>query len=98
MKRFPAALSLALFALPLHAQTAPAKLPAFDVASVKANKSNDPPFANMPLGPGAAAPNPDDSGPTFAEALRRQPGIKLESTKTPLDVLVLDHVEHLIEN
>lgn len=53
MPRFPVALSLALLALQLPAQTAPAKLPEFDVASVKANKSDDQPFANMPLGPGA---------------------------------------------
>ena len=51
--KLPAALPLALCALQLHAQAPPGKLPEFDVASVKANKTNDPPFANMPLGPGA---------------------------------------------
>jgi hypothetical protein len=31
---------------------APAKLPSFDVASVKPNRSNNPPNSNFPLGPG----------------------------------------------
>ncbi len=48
--------------------------------------------------PAQAEPDPDPSGPSFQEALAKQLGIKLESTKAPLDVLVLDHIEHLIEN
>ena len=51
-----------------------------------------------PAPPGAPEPDPDQSGPTFQEALAKQLGIKLESTKAPVDVLILDHVEHLIEN
>ena len=38
------------------------------------------------------------SGPTFQEALREQLGLKLESEKGPLDILVVDHVEHPSEN
>ena len=56
------------------------------------------PVRTGPAQPGAAEPNPDDSGPTFAEALSQQLGIKLESAKAPVEVLVLDHIEHLIEN
>jgi uncharacterized protein (TIGR03435 family) len=41
---------------------------------------------------------PDTSGPSLDEALREQLGIKLESTKSAMDVLVLDHVEHPSEN
>jgi uncharacterized protein (TIGR03435 family) len=36
----------------------------------------------------------EDPGPTFLEALRQQLGLKLKSTKGPVDVLVIDHVEH----
>ena len=46
-----------------------------------------------PVPPGATAPQ-DTSGPSLEEALREQLGLKLESTKTAMDVLVLDHVEH----
>jgi uncharacterized protein (TIGR03435 family) len=48
-----------------------------------------------PNGPARNRPNfqPDESGPTFLEALKDQLGLKLESTKGPVDVLVVDHVE-----
>ena len=46
MKLLPSLLAAGVLSTYAHAQTAPAKLPAFDVASVKANKSDDPPFAN----------------------------------------------------
>jgi uncharacterized protein (TIGR03435 family) len=41
---------------------------------------------------------PADSGPTFLEALQEQLGLKLKSAKGPVDVLVIDHVEHPTEN
>ena len=41
---------------------------------------------------------PEDSGPTFLEALQEQLGLKLKSAKGPVDVLVIDHVEHPTEN
>jgi len=34
------------------------------------------------------------SGPTFQEALKQQLGLKLESQKGPVDLVVLDHLEH----
>jgi uncharacterized protein (TIGR03435 family) len=37
---------------------------------------------------------PDVGGPTFAEALRKQLGLKLLPEKMPIDVIVLDKVEH----
>jgi uncharacterized protein (TIGR03435 family) len=48
------------------------------------------PDSAQPLGP-----QPDDTGPTFFEALQEQLGLKLKSTTGPVDVLVLviDHVE-----
>lgn len=41
---------------------------------------------------------PDPLGPTYIEAIRDQLGLKLESTKGPLSVPVLDHVERPEEN
>jgi uncharacterized protein (TIGR03435 family) len=47
------AASVILTVVPLsRAQSAPGKPLAFDVASVKANKSDEPPYSNFPLGPG----------------------------------------------
>jgi uncharacterized protein (TIGR03435 family) len=50
-------------------------------------------------GDGANASAPlDSAGPGIEEALRQQLGLKLESTKGPVDVWVVDHVEHATEN
>jgi bla regulator protein BlaR1 len=40
----------------------------------------------------------DLQGPTFFEALREQLGLKLQSTKAPLQILVVDYVERPSEN
>jgi bla regulator protein blaR1 len=42
---------------------------------------------------GIAQQPPGDNGPTLFTALEEQLGLKLESTKGPVDVLVIDHVE-----
>ncbi len=55
------------------------------------------PERNGPPLPGANT-SPEPSGPTLQEALREQLGIKLESAKSELAVLVLDHVERPSEN
>ena len=39
------------------------------------------------------APQVEDVGPTFLEALREQLGLKLKSTKGAVDVIVIDHIE-----
>lgn len=44
-------------------------------------------------GPAGAAPQPDSSAPSFFTALQEQLGLKLESRKAPVEVLVIDHVE-----
>jgi uncharacterized protein (TIGR03435 family) len=49
--------------------------------------------------PGAeSAPPPDTSGPSIFTAIQEQMGLKLESTKGPSEVLVIDHVERPSEN
>ena len=55
------------------------------------------PEPNGPAQSGADAPL-DSPGTTFLEALKDQLGMKLKSTKAPMDVLVVDHVERPSEN
>jgi uncharacterized protein (TIGR03435 family) len=55
------------------------------------------PQLNGPLPP-ASTVQPDESGPTFLEALKEQLGLKLESQMGPVDVIILDHVEQPSEN
>lgn len=55
------------------------------------------PEINGPLPPGTTF-QPDASGPSLEEALREQLGLKLESSKTTMEVLVLDHLERPSEN
>jgi uncharacterized protein (TIGR03435 family) len=38
-------------------------------------------------------PPPDAEGMTFVQALEKQCGLKLVSTKAPVDVLIVDHLE-----
>ena len=49
--------------------------------------------------PGAdAPPPPDTSGPDLLTALQEQLGLKLESEKGPVDVIVIDHIDKPSEN
>jgi uncharacterized protein (TIGR03435 family) len=47
----------------------------------------------VPLSGDASNPAPSPDGPSIFTALQEQLGLKLESTKGPVDVLVIDHVE-----
>jgi uncharacterized protein (TIGR03435 family) len=48
--------------------------------------------------PGVPLPPPDPNSPSLFTALEEQLGLKLESTKAPVDILVIDHVEHPTED
>lgn len=53
----------------------------------------------MGLPPRAEPPRPADSnGPSIFTALQEQLGLKLESTKGSVDLLVIDHIERPSEN
>jgi uncharacterized protein (TIGR03435 family) len=61
-------------------------------------ESRGPMFAGPQGGNQEAAPPPDASGPSIFTALREQLGLRLQSTKGPVETLVIDHIERPSEN
>ncbi len=57
-------------------------------------------MSGMPRGgdPGSDGAPLDSPGPSFSTALQEQLGLKLESTKAPVDVIVIDHIDRPTEN
>jgi bla regulator protein blaR1 len=61
--------------------------------------TGDGPFgAGGPGGPGGDAPPPDSASPNIFTALQEQLGIKADSAKGQVEMLVIDHVERPSEN
>jgi uncharacterized protein (TIGR03435 family) len=64
----------------------------------------DPGSAAMMQGPPGAGPAPDNapppytSGPSIFTAVQEQLGLKLEATKGPVEILIIDHVAQPSEN
>ena len=54
------------------------------------------PELSRPSQPGV--PQPDDTGPTFLEALKEQLGLKLDKQTGSVDSIVVDHIEQPSEN
>jgi uncharacterized protein (TIGR03435 family) len=54
----------------------------------------------LDFAPVQASPTPanDDLGPSISAAIQEQLGLKLEATKRPVEVFVIDHVEKPSEN
>jgi uncharacterized protein (TIGR03435 family) len=53
------------------------------------------------LGPGVLEgrePGPDPNAPSLSTALQEQLGLKLESRKGPVEMLVIEHIEKLSGN
>jgi len=57
-----------------------------------------PPSAGSPTGPVAGGGAPESSGPTLLVAIQEQLGLKLESGKGPVDMIVISHVEKVSDN
>jgi uncharacterized protein (TIGR03435 family) len=63
------------------------------------DESQGPPIpGGPPNGLNGATPPPESTGPSLFTAIQEQLGLKLQSEKAPVDVLVIEHVEKPSEN
>ena len=61
-------------------------------------ESESPLFKGPPDGAGGGAPAPEGNGPSVFTAVQEQLGLKLESQKGPVEMLVIDHIEKATGN
>jgi len=57
-----------------------------------------PPVTDVPTGAPETAQAYDPGGPSFTTAIREQLGLRLENRRDSVDVLVIDRIEHPMEN
>jgi uncharacterized protein (TIGR03435 family) len=73
--------------------------PAVDETGIKGNVDYSlefrSPAANVTS---AQSPDPDDSAPSFNDAVKEQLGIRMVPTKAPVKFFVVDHIEHPAPN
>jgi uncharacterized protein (TIGR03435 family) len=69
----------------------------FTLAYAPEEGGSQQPGAGGAAGEALPAP-PSDSAPSIFTALQEQLGLKLESTKGPVDVIVVDHIEKPSDN
>jgi bla regulator protein blaR1 len=55
-------------------------------------------FKGPPDGAGPPPPSPDTTGPSLADALQEQLGLRLVAGKGPVEIVVIDHIEKASEN
>lgn len=70
----------------------------YDFALQWTDDQSDSMFKGADGAPQRAEPAPDASGPSIFTALQEQVGLKLQSTKGPVETIVIDHVEMPSEN
>lgn len=82
--------TIILVAVPMSTMlTAQQAAPTFEIASVRPNVSDTPPSMTVPSQGTVAITN----APSIFTVLREQLGLKPESTRAPVEVLVIDSVE-----
>jgi Protein of unknown function (DUF3738) len=88
--------ALAIAITPLLSQTQPAQKPSFEVASVKSSQARG--RGRMTADGGRFTATNVDLFSATLSALQEQGGLKLESSRGPNSVLVIDSVQKPAEN
>jgi bla regulator protein blaR1 len=93
--------TVALLAMMAYSPASGLDRPVFDHTGLKGTFDMSFEWAPRPnglTGPPPSGFTPDETGPTFFEALQDQLGLKLDPETGRVDVLVIDHVEQPSEN